>query len=168
MEMKFSIFLAAVTISLFFVIDIVAKRHGPKVAERFFERNAAYAEADLETFASMLPADAGGYAFPVLFPLDLMFMVFLGGFLGFGSVAAAESIGGLEKMAWLFSIGPALYVAADFIEDVLLARMLCAPAAISQDAVGRVQTFTKAKFATCTYAIVQTIVLSGAAAILDG
>jgi hypothetical protein len=166
--MKLSIFLAAVTISLFFVIDIVAKRHGPKVAERFFERNAAYAKADLETFVSMSPADARGYAFPVLFPLDLMFMVFLGGFLGCASVAAAESISALERMAWLFSIGPALYVAADFIEDVLLARMLCAPAVISQDAVDRVQRFTKAKFITCTYAIVQTIVLSGAATVLDG
>lgn len=60
----------------------------------------------------------------MLFPCDLLFMIFLGGFLWLASVGPAESIGSLKHLAWLFAIGPGLYIATDLGEDILLARML--------------------------------------------
>jgi hypothetical protein len=163
-KIKIAIFLAAITIGLFFVIGMVSARYGAKVGDRFLERGAAYTEADLKNLAS---GEARGYAFPVLFPLDLLFMIFLGGFLGFASVGAAESIRSLSKLAWLFALGPALYVAADLIEDTLLARMLLFPEAVSQNAIDLAQKITRAKFVTSTFGILQTIVLSGLATLVD-
>jgi hypothetical protein len=164
--MKIAIFLAAVTIGLFFAIGMVANCYGSKVSSRFLERGEEYAETDLKQFVTGSARDARGYAFPVLFPLDLLFMVFLGGFLAFASVGAAESIECLRKLAWLFAIGPAFYVAADLVEDTLLARMLLSADAVSQNAIDLVRKMTAAKFVTCTYAILQTVVLSGVAAMV--
>lgn len=162
--MKIAIFLAAVTIGLFFVIGMVSAGYGPKVRDRFLERGAKYTVADLRNLA---PRDARGYTFPVLIPLDLLFMIFLGGFLAFASVGAADSVGPLKTIAWLFAVGPALYVAADLMEDVLLARMLLSQNAITQSAIDLVQSVTKVKFVTCGYGIAQTIALSGVAAVID-
>jgi hypothetical protein len=161
-KMKIAIFLAAVTIGLVFTIGNVSARYGTRVSERFLERGTRYSEADLKA----LPADqARGYAFPVLFPLDLLFMIFLGGFLALASVGAAEQVPSLARIAWLFSLVPALYVATDLIEDTLLARMLLSADAVSHDAIALAQNVTKAKLATSIFGVLQTIVLSGMAAL---
>jgi Integral membrane protein TerC family len=55
----------------------------------------------------------------------------------------------------------------DLTEDVLLARMLLSAEAINQKAIGLVQNITTAKFVSWTYSIVQTIVLSGSALLID-
>jgi hypothetical protein len=165
--MRIIIFLATVTIALVFAIGVVSAYYGPKVAVRFLERGVSYTEDELRAFVTSSPTEARGYAFPVLFPLDLFFMVFLGGFLALASVEAAASMGSVRRVAWIFAVGPALYVAADLIEDVLLARMLLWSAAISQDAVSLARSMTMAKFLTSGYAILQTILLSGIAAVSD-
>ena len=157
-------FLAAVTIGLFFTIGYFANHYGPRVAERFLERGEAYSESDLK---KLTPREANGYAFPVLFPLDLLFMIFLGGFLGLASVGAAELIDCLKKVAWLFALGPALYVAADLVEDVLLARMLLSTEPVGQHTIDLARTVTRVKFAACGYGILQTIVLTGVAALFQ-
>lgn len=157
-------FLAAVTIGLFFTIGYFANHYGPRVAERFLERGEAYSENDLK---KLTPREANGYAFPVLFPLDLLFMIFLGGFLALASVGAAESIGSIKKVAWLFALGPALYVAADLVEDVLLARMLLSTELVSQHTIDLARIITRVKFVACGYGILQTTVLTGVAAALQ-
>jgi hypothetical protein len=156
-------FLAAVTIGLFFTIGSFANHYGPRVAVRFLERGESYTPSDI---GELRPEQARGYAFPVLFPLDLLFMIFLGSFLGLASVGAAESIDSIKKVAWLFALGPALYVAADLVEDILLTRMLLSTEVISQQTVDLARTMTKVKFAACAYSILQTIALTGAAALV--
>jgi hypothetical protein len=163
--MRIAIFLAAVTIGLSFAIGMVASRCGAQVADRFLERTTNYRADTLRDWVIAHPASAHGYAFPVLFPLDLFFMIFLGGFLGYGSVARAETLDVLKKCAWLFAVLPAIYVAADLIEDVLLARLLLSAESISETSVGIAKTATRAKFVSSIFAIGQTIALSGVAAI---
>ena len=153
-------FLAAVTIGLFFMIEYIANQYGPSVRDRFLERGEKYADSDIK---KLRPIEARGYAIPVLFPFDLLFMIFLGSFLAMASVGAAESISSLKRFAWLFAVAPALYVAADLFEDVLLARMLLSGAAIEQRTIDLAQNLTKAKCVICTYAILQTIGLAAAA-----
>jgi hypothetical protein len=165
--MKMAIFLAAVTIGLFFAIGIIAAQYGPKVSSRFLERGEAYSEADPKAFVTAFPRDARGYVFPVLFPCDLLFMIFLGGFLGLASMEAAQSIEPLKRVIWPFAVGPTFYVAADLVEDTLLARLLLSAETINQNSIALVQNITKAKFVTCTYAILQTIVLCGSALLID-
>jgi hypothetical protein len=68
--MKIATFLAAISIALFFVVGMVANFYGPKVASRFLERGERHTEVELKQFAITSPAEARGYAFPVLFPFD--------------------------------------------------------------------------------------------------
>jgi hypothetical protein len=103
------------------------------------------------------------YAFPVLFPLDLTFMLFLGGFLACGSVACALELDMVRSFAWLFAIFPALYIAADLIEDMVLARLLLAASLINDKSVFIAQSATRAKIALLFLSIVQTVVLSALA-----
>lgn len=158
-KLKIASFLAAAAIGLFFTTGFIANHYGPKVSDRFLERGQAYGEADLK---HLRPKDARGYVFPVLFPLDLAFMIFLGGFLGLASMACAELIEPLKNMTWLFAIGPALYVALDLIEDILISRMLLSLAA-TRHMIDLAQSATKAKIVTCSYGILQTMALSSAA-----
>lgn len=157
--MKIAIFLAAVAVALPFVIGQVANGIGPEVAARFLERDSYKAEG-LRHFVKSEPDQARGYAYPVLFPLDLLFMIFLGGFLAIASMASAESIPWLRGFAWAFVVAPAAYVASDLVEDVLLARMLTSLDVISESSVGWARTMTLLKFATSIIAILQTIALS--------
>jgi hypothetical protein len=165
--MPIAIFLAAVTIGLSFTIGFVATGYGPRVADRFLERSTDYRADELRDWVRAHPAAARGYAFPVLFPLDLFFMVFLGGFLAYGSVASGEALDFEIRFIWLCPVLPVLYIAADLIEDVLLARLLLSPDSITDRSVGMTKAATRAKFATSILAIAQTIVLSGLAAVAE-
>jgi hypothetical protein len=162
-RLRLAVFFAAVTIALVFSISNRAARYGPEVGSRFLERGEPYIAAELRTFVATSARDARGYAIPVLFPLDLLFMLCLGGFLGLASVEAAQAVDRLKAWAWLFAVAPALYVAADLAEDVLLARMLLSPDAISDDAVRIARGMTQAKLATSIFAVGQTIILSAVA-----
>jgi hypothetical protein len=163
-RMVIAIFLAAITIGLFFVIAIFAAQYGAKVESRFLERGVSYNETDIKSLA---PIEARGYAFPVLFPLDLVFMISLGSFLAVASVEAAKSIHFLRNFAWLFALGPALYVAADLIEDTLLAHMLLSAEAVNQATIHLTQNITRVKLVVITFGILQTISLSGLAILVD-
>jgi hypothetical protein len=90
--MTTAIFFASVTISLIFVIPTVASRYGPDVAGRFLEKGTRPDALILREWVEKNPNAARGYATPVLFPLDLLFMMSLTGFVLFGSTALAERI----------------------------------------------------------------------------
>src|SRR6266478_498180 len=56
--MKVTVFLAATTKAMFFLVGIVANWYGPKVASRFLERGEAYTEADLKELITTSPGAA--------------------------------------------------------------------------------------------------------------
>lgn len=66
----------------------------------------------------------------------------------------------------VFALGPALYVAADLVEDVLLARMLLSTEPVGQHTIDLARIITRVKFAACGYGILQTAVLTGIAALI--
>lgn len=159
-----AILLGALTIGAMFVIAALADRCG--AGSRLLERSTSYDAARLATWASAHPDEARRYAVPVLFPADLVFMLLLGGFLGWGSWLSAQHVGGLSAYRWAVWILPALYVFADLAEDVLLARLLTDPAKISPATVGVAHQATKAKFLFSLLAFWQTVVLAAWAAIV--
>src|SRR5258708_6833205 len=149
--MNIAIFMGAVTISLFFILGLVEARYVPEnsrdptVADRFLEKPSRHSAEFIRGWVEKYPSAARHYAFPVLFPLDLLFIIFLGGFLGLGSVLTADTIDWLKRFAWLFAIIPAVYVLADLIEDTLLARLLLDAQAITDASIWWPRMATEAK-----------------------
>jgi hypothetical protein len=166
--MKLAILFGAVTIALFFIINQVAERYGPDVGRRFLERGPDYTTASLRAWVASgeNSLNARHYAMPVLFPLDLVFLLALGGFLACGSVVCAQSIALLRNVTWLFAALPGLYVAADLLEDALLARFLLNPENITDGAVSFAQTITAVKIKTAGLAIAQTALIAAASLVL--
>lgn len=64
------------------------------------------------------------YVVPVLFPLDILFLLCLGVFLGLASGALADRLGFLSSIpAWIWWILPAAYMASDLAEDTVIAAI---------------------------------------------
>jgi hypothetical protein len=170
--MRVAIFIGAVTIGLFFFVAAVASRYGPDVAQvptvegRFLEKPPRHEAAFIQDWVVQHPDAARHYAFPVLIPLDLLFMLFLGGFLGLGSVLTANTIGWLKPFALLLTIAPAVYVVVDLAENILLARLLLHAQAINDSSARIAWMATELKLFAAGFAIVQTIVVSGLAVML--
>jgi hypothetical protein len=154
-DLKIAIFLAACTIALFLMIPMVANAYGARVADRFLERSFNYDEREVTDWVKANRRAAAGYAFPVLFPFDLVFMFCLGGFLAVASTTIL-SHGGAPPWGVVASlILPVVYVAFDLAEDSVLARMLTSPDSIA-GLICYAKPLTLGKFATCGLAITQT------------
>ncbi len=153
-----AIFLAALAAAVSFLTSFFAAPYGPDVAQRFLETDTGYDASDLAAWARENPASARGYARPVLIPLDVVFILCLAGFLGYGAIAGAELL--RWPNAWVFALAPLAFALCDLAEDLLLSALLLSPERITERSVAVVKTFTKAKFATCGVALLQTIAIS--------
>jgi hypothetical protein len=139
-------FFGALAVALPFVISAVAAKFGKAVSERFLERPGelpAEVGAKGPLTASMLrdwatgsatAAHAGGYAHRIM-PLDLLYLLSLGLFLGL----AASYLAGLvswpgwiaSRPDWLWWILPLVYMAFDVAEDGLIVVLLSWPSSIT-------------------------------------
>lgn len=155
--MRLAIFLLVGTLVVYGVTRIVPPRYGAEVGARFLERHPSYTADSLATWVRAHGADAAGYAVPVLFPLDLLFMAFLAAFLAVASIALAGSVDRLAGAAWLFVLVPALYLGTDLAEDTLLARFLMAPETITPAVVRAAQALTRIKIWTVSIAGAQVV-----------
>jgi hypothetical protein len=175
-KMQLAILLGVLTIALHFGMNTAAGSYGPDVGRRWLETGDNYTVDCLKNWVSGgdisrcnmvdpkrdTKLDAASYAWPVLFPYDLLFMLALGGFLGWGSFTCAQSIEVLRNVALLFAIFPALYFLADLLEDSLLARLLRNPDSITPDAVDFAKKVTAAKICTVKIAMAQTFLVAAA------
>jgi hypothetical protein len=109
---------------------------------------------------------AAGFVIPILFPLDLMFLAAFGAFLMLCSIHFAGAAGIPRDWTWLLIVLPAIYVAADLSENVLLTRLLTDSDAVSDRAVVITQSFTRLKFATAALGSAQTLVVVAMAVLL--
>src|SRR2546428_12170497 len=125
--LRLTIVLCIATAVVYGATQLVSKRYGDKVRARFLERNPTYTAESLSTWVQSNPQAAAGYAFPVLFPLDLLFMAFLAAFLTVASFGLAGTVDRLAGVAWLFVLLPILYLAVDLAEDTMLRRFLLSP-----------------------------------------
>jgi uncharacterized protein YjbI with pentapeptide repeats len=159
--------LLAVAWITFWLVGWYAKRHlevtiGQQTVEfpsRFPERNL-YTAAQLGNFVREHPSKSRFYAFPVLFPLDLIVMVLLGASMAIAGYYWFDRSLPIEWMsyAWVALIFPVLYVIADLVEDLILARILtCASNPASEGPVRLLKKATSAKFAFIFATIFQTI-----------
>lgn len=131
--MKLTIGLLVATAVVYLFIRNVASvgNYGIDVADRFVER-LAYIPSKTrslltrDNLAEWLAdpknrAAAAGYVMPVLFPLDLLFLLLLGSLLGVASMTLAGELPPLRAIPGaIWWILPLVYLAADLAEDTLM------------------------------------------------
>jgi len=161
-----SILSAALALTLSFLIADKASQFGFAVAIRFLERGDVIPPGDQPLTAENLdrwrsdPANhafAQGYASQII-PLDIMFLLSLGCFFGLASMALAGHIGMSSFQRLLLLIFPVLYMASDFIEDLLIRNMLVS----SLSSAGNFnfkRWMTSAKMKTASLCFLQVFVL---------
>ncbi|MBR0689851.1 hypothetical protein JQ594_28335 [Bradyrhizobium manausense] len=155
----------------------VAPDYGPDVGARFLERlNYIPSQQprllSYSTFASWLDDPAkdaarNGYAFPVLFPYDLLFLICLGALLGFASVYFVSFLSFLSGVPdWVWWALPAAYIVADLAEDCYAAALLKSALALTDHSFALMRRLTTLKLATVNVAIGQVAFLGTLAALV--
>ncbi len=132
---------------------------GPDVGKRFLEVTPDYSVDGLRRWIEAYPSQSRRYAFPVLFPLDLLFLVALACLLAVASMATARSLHWGQGWIWTLAIFPVLYAVCDFVENVLLARFMVSATTATSNSVALAQTFTGLKLATVAISALQLLVL---------
>ena len=156
----------------------VTPKFGDDVKARFVERlkyipsfkvpgspdsEAALNEANFATWLAKPDNQASrrGYAFPVLFPLDILFLVALGSLLGMVSLLLAGQVGPLRGWpVWVWWLFPVAYLAFDLLEDVLLIALLTMPSLLNGGTFRALSAFTSGKIGTVIVAIGQVGLLA--------
>ena len=157
--LKLALLLSIGTAATYEGCRLVSARYGEHVGDRFLERSPEYSATSLASWVNANRSAASRYAVPVLFPLDLLFMAFLAAFIAVTAVWIAGHADSLVNLTSLFVFLPALYLAADLAEDVILARFLLSPATITTGAVTVAQTLTTIKIWSLSAAGVQLLPL---------
>jgi hypothetical protein len=151
---------AALTIALTFVNGAVGGLYGPRVAARFLERNTRYTVDDVKAFVESDARAAAGYVWPVLFPLDVVFLASLAAFIAVGSGALLDALQAPHAYRFAALLLPAGYFAADLLEDIALALMLMSATWRTAGFIRLTQVVTGTKVITATLAILQITALS--------
>lgn len=143
----------------------VAPRYGEDVEGRFLER-LKYIPSQTElsssaTLSRWLANKANseairGYVYPVLFPLDILFLLSLGLLLGFASGALGSRLEFLSNVpAWIWWVFPFLYMASDLAEDMAIAAIFKAIIPLTDGSYNVLSALTAVKIATVGIAIGQ-------------
>jgi hypothetical protein len=143
----------------------VAPRYGEDVGARFLERlnyiPSQRAILSKATLASWLADPANnyairGYVYPVLFPLDAVFLIGLGLLLGFASEALSSRLQFLLNIpTWIWWIFPMLYVASDLAEDSMIAGVFHSSIPLNEGSFRILRALTAIKLGTVTIAMGQ-------------
>lgn len=136
----------------------IAQEKWPHAAAINFGMKPSYSPATVRTLIDEHGEEATRYIFPGLFPLDLLFLICLGGTIALFSLGFAE--GGATGRLWLVLILPVGYMMADLAENVALARMLSgAPEAVTSAMVTLAQALTIVKLGLWIAGTLQVIYL---------
>ena len=175
------ILLATLAIALPFLISQAAMPFGRAVSERFLERptssddprytipsEAAAGKAlNGDTLTDWVQTQgrlAKGYTTRVV-PLDILYLVFLGTFLGIASTTLAGMTQWPPILShvrtWVFWLLPALYIFCDLAEDSLILTMLNWPSTIRSVAFAALTTLRSLKIASVSLGFVQVLLLCG-------
>ena len=161
---------AAVTILLQFTIPHFSSPYGAAVKARFVERSKTIPEGEvgdvplneqsLRQWILSFPESAKGYASPVLFPLDILFLFALGLALATGSVFFARHAV-LVSEVWpvIWWIIPMVYLVSDLVEDVLLIGVLKNPQRLTAQSFSRLALATDIKIKSVTAGFCQLVAL---------
>lgn len=164
------IILFVLTLALTLILKLfVTPKYGTDVASCFLER-LKYIPSQTEVLSATTlrrwltdRANDGairGYVYPVLFPLDLFFLLALGLLLGFASGALVGGLGFLSNIpGWIWWILPAAYMASDLVEDTVIAAIFKSRIALTENSFRLLSGLTAIKLATVTTAIAQVAFL---------
>lgn len=166
------------TITILFVLTLgltlalklfVTPKYGKDVANRFLERlkyipsqTEVLSAATLRRWLADKANDSAirGYVFPVLFPIDILFLIALGLLLGFASAALASGLGFLLNIPhWIWWVLPAAYMASDLAEDTVIAAIFKSQITLTESSFRFLSALTAIKLATVTTAIAQVAFL---------
>jgi hypothetical protein len=177
------ILLAAAAIAVPFILSYLAPAAvvGAAVSDRFLERAETIPpepgsppkpinEDNLRAWVTSRDTKgyASAYAWRVM-PLDLIYLVVLGGFLALGAYTLAAGIAWPPLLAklplgiWL--IFPVVYMITDLIEDSLIFLMMTRPSSISELTVQELTVLRNTKIFSNAMAITQIFALGLAGAI---
>lgn len=170
--MRTIIFLFVATVGLMLILKyVVTPRYGDDVRARFLERSDYIPSKStlltVETLGAWLADPSkkdvrAGYVVPVLFPLDIIFLLILGALLGFASVSFAEQIPFLSRVpVWIWWVLPALYMIADVAEDSFIAVVLKGMVELTNDSYLLLSKLKALKLVTVGLAIGQAALLGG-------
>jgi formate-dependent nitrite reductase membrane component NrfD len=157
------------------MLQFVAPRYGPGAGSRFIERLKDIPPSIPLTADSLRkwaqdPAnakDVRGYVVPVIVPLDILFLLALGSFLGLASTALAGRIEALSIIPfWVWWIFPALYMIADLCEGGAIVSLLSRPDKIKHESFAVLRGLTTAKLVAIWFSVIEFIGL-GALALLN-
>jgi hypothetical protein len=169
--------LVVLTLALTLMLKVlVTPNYGKDVEGRFLERlRYIPSQTDIlsrATLARWLAAKENesairGYIYPVLFPLDLLFLVSLGLLLGFGSTALSGRMAFLSNVpAWIWWTFPILYMLSDLAEDCTIAAIFRAFIPLTDGSYALLRVWTSLKLATVSIAIGQAGFLAALNALL--
>jgi hypothetical protein len=149
---------------MLFTKFIVAPKYYEDVQARFLERlnyippqkpELLSRKSLTKWLADTRPRGAiSGYVFPILFPLDILFLLSLGLLLRFGSVAITGQTAFLANVPpgiWWFL--PVLYIVADLSEDSLVAGIFKAVIPLTDSSYLLLHKLTAIKLAAVSVAI---------------
>lgn len=177
--MRLIILLGTLAIALPFIISQAAMLSGNAVSLRFLERPTnkvahkytippEVAKIDSLSADSLLawtlsrPQSARGYALHVV-PLDIIYLLCLGLFLGYASTLLVGAIAFPTTLArpsaWLLWLLPAAYITCDLAEDALIIIMLSWPTTIHAGAFSPLSLVRALKIASVGIAFVQVLLL---------
>ncbi|WP_027553351.1 hypothetical protein [Bradyrhizobium sp. Cp5.3] len=177
--MRLIILLGTLAIALPFIISGVAIPFGNAVSGRFLERpthdRPPRYTIPLETEAGK-PLDATsltdwiskngdfakGYATRVI-PLDVLYLLFLGGFLAVASTTLVGSVRWPIPLSgfptWIWWLLPVVYIVCDFAEDAVIFTMLRWPSTIQGGTMDGLAILRATKIVTVTLSMVQVLLL---------
>lgn len=89
-----------------------------------FGTDWSHTEAKLKASIDVDPGKAPLMVVPLLFPLDLLFLIFFGVGLALCSMTYAGALSVPPNYVWLLLILPILYMVADLSENILYSGML--------------------------------------------
>ena len=142
---------------VWFVLARTAHRYWPNAIN--FGMSTDYTAKDVLAMFERHPDETARYVMPGLFPIDVLFLACLGSALALLSFSFAAGTPIPPNWLWAVLVFPTLYMIADLSENLLLARLLGAPAAITDAAVATVQVVSHAKHWLIKLAGVQIILL---------
>jgi hypothetical protein len=159
--MKLTIALLVGVLALTFLLKTVAsaKNYGAEVAHRFVER-LAYSPSETQRLltresltkwlADPNNADAvTGYVAPVLFPLDLLFLLLLGGLFSTTFAGKLPMLGGTSSIWWIL---PLLYLVSDLVEDTMMAGIFKSFVPLTDASFQQLHALARIKIATAAIA----------------
>lgn len=162
----------AAAISWSLIVSSIAWQFGPDVAVRFLERgrsipstNENLSRGSLQRWmlSSVAHAvQAKGYAYFVM-PADILYVLFLAGFLLSASISLQQIIPPLSGWIYiiLICVFPVWYAIADLVEDFLIIYVLSRPKRVRQALFLVMRGSTVVKIAAASVSLIQVALLAG-------